>query len=138
MPLMFLPQQKNWDLEEQQCTEKWINMDSKFNLKIVVRVLLLGAVMIFFLYSLNKENWYASKIVSFLLILFLIYDLIRFLHRTRRDLAQFLLMLKQGDLNQYAATSPGRNKNDDLYLAFHEITNMIRNVQIEKEVHYQY
>lgn len=113
-------------------------MDSKFNLKIIVRVLLLGAVMLFFLYSLNKENWYASKIVSFLLIPFLIYDLIRFLHRTRRDLAQFLLMLQQGDLNQYAATSPGRNRNDDLYLAFHEITNMIRNVQIEKEVHYQY
>ncbi len=113
-------------------------MDSKFSIKIVIRILLLAAVMFFFVYSLNKEDWYASKIVSFLLIPLLIYELIRFLHKTRNDLAQFLMMLRQGDLSQYAATSPGTNRKDDLYLAFHEITGMISNVQIEKEIHYQY
>jgi len=109
----------------------------KYNLLIILRVLLIALMLFVFLFSLRQQAWYMTATVSGVLVPVLLAELIWFLHRKDRELARFLMAIRQKDFTGYDFT-PENNKDSRLHEAFREIIREFNTVRIEKEVHYQY
>jgi two-component system nitrogen regulation sensor histidine kinase NtrY len=109
-----------------------------FLLRIVVRVLILGLLMWIFIYSFSRQHWYVATGTSGLLVLLSLLEMIRFLNLTNRELGNFLLSIKHGDLtNYYPATVPEKSFKG-LNQAFNEVIDLYKKAKIDREVQYQY
>jgi len=108
------------------------------NLRILIRVILLGLVMFMFVFSINQDKWYMTSAVTFVISIVILIELIYFLHRDHRNIARFLSSIKQHDFSgHYTKSSPKKSKKylEDI---LNEINREFENVRIEKEVHYQF
>jgi len=114
-------------------------MSSKlYNLNIILYVVLLALDIMAFFYALHQEKWYVTSAVTGAFIPLIVYGLVRYVNRYRKELGDFLLTIRHKDYsrNQNINTLPqGRT---DLNYAFHTIMKEIQNVQIDKEAHYHY
>ncbi|WP_286746723.1 ATP-binding protein [Roseivirga sp. UBA1976] len=99
-----------------------------FRWHIIARILLLLALGYSSIYVLTSTHFW---LVSFWLILawlLVLVSLIRYIERSKRELAQFLLSIKQGDFtNTYHF-----KKKSDLNYAFHEINEVLKELSQEK------
>ncbi|MBU2651184.1 MAG: PAS domain-containing protein, partial [Bacteroidetes bacterium] len=109
----------------------------KYNLLIIFRVLLIALMLFVFLFSLRQQAWYMTATVSGVLVPVLLAELIWFLHRKDRELARFLMAIRQKDFTGYGFT-PENTKDSRLHEAFREIIREFNTISIEKEMHYQY
>ncbi len=109
-----------------------------FRVKVIFRIVLLGILMGFLFFAINKGNWYAATGVTAFLIILLLVELFYFIDRSNRDLYNMLLSLKQKDFSQSVATRFSERSFRELEEIFTEIRNVYRNASIEREVHYQY
>lgn len=108
-----------------------------YNLKIILRILIIGAFMFLFTYSIQQDKWYMTSITTFFMSLILMAELIWYLHKSQRRLSNLILAVKQKD---FTGSFKGISKqgSSKLDLAFQEIMDEFNNISIEKEVHYQY
>lgn len=99
-----------------------------FRWNIVIRLILLLILGYTAVYVLTSTHFW---LVSFWLILawvIVLVSLIRYVERSRRELAYFLLAIKQGDFtNTYHF-----KKKSDLNYAFHEINSVMKELSREK------
>jgi nitrogen fixation/metabolism regulation signal transduction histidine kinase len=109
-----------------------------FRLKVIIRIALLGVLMGFLFFAINKGNWYFATGVTAVLIIILLVELFFFIDRSNRDLYNMLLSLKQKDFSQSVATRFSEKSFRELEEIFNEIRNIYRDASIEREVHYQY
>ncbi len=109
-----------------------------FRLKVIIRIALLGVLMGFLFFAINKGNWYIATGVTAVLIIILLVELFFFIDRSNRDLYNMLLSLKQKDFSQSVATRFSEKSFRELEEIFNEIRNVYRDASIEREVHYQY
>jgi nitrogen fixation/metabolism regulation signal transduction histidine kinase len=114
-------------------------MSSKFyNLNIILYVVLLALDTMAFFYALHQEKWYVTSTVTGAFIPLIVYGLVRYANRFRKELGDFLLTIKHKDYSRYQYSNPKPQERTDLYYAFHTIMKEIQNVQIDKEAHYHY
>jgi len=100
---------------------------------------LLFVDMLFFAFALQQERWYVSTSVSGLLMPVLVYGLVHYVNRYRRELRDFLLTIRQQDYQSYYKGRFDRKKGHyDLDYAFHTIIKELQNVRIDKEAHYHH
>jgi nitrogen fixation/metabolism regulation signal transduction histidine kinase len=109
-----------------------------FRVKVIFRIALLGILMGFLFFAINKGNWYAATGVTSVLIILLLVELFYFIDRSNRDLYNMLLSLKQKDFSQSVANRFSERSFRELEEIFTEIRNVYRDASIEREVHYQY
>lgn len=109
-----------------------------FNLRIVIRILLLGAIMFVFVFSLRQEKWYMTTTVSMVLIIALILELINYLHKYQRDFSRFVMAVKSRDHAGMFISKRMGHAGEELEKAFYEIMQAFEHVRIDKELHYQY
>ena len=109
-----------------------------FQIRIIIRVLILGILVWVFIFSISRQHWYVASVTSFGLVLVSLVELVRFLNRTNRDLGNFLLSIKHNDLTNYYSGKIPEKSFRGLEQAFNEIIELYRQAKIDKEVHYQY
>lgn len=109
---------------------------NKFRIYISIFTLLLAISIFGFIYSIQQDEWYAISTAFVLSTLFLIYVIIRYTERWKRNLAQFIQYLQNKDFNvKYSDISKSQEKYLQL---FNEIIEALKKVRIERELHYRY
>jgi nitrogen fixation/metabolism regulation signal transduction histidine kinase len=108
-----------------------------YSFNIILRILLLAASMLAFIYALYQEKWYVTSSVTGLLVPVFIYSLISYTYNFRRDLSMFLMAIKNKEYSQFQKHALV-NRMSELDQAFQAIAKELQDVSIEKESHYHY
>jgi nitrogen fixation/metabolism regulation signal transduction histidine kinase len=109
-----------------------------FKLKLLLRLLALVAVIMVAIYVIYATDWYITAFCLFLLVLFLLYDMLYFVERTNRDISSFLEAIRHSDFTQRFAADGPNSSYRDLYDSFNDISAAFQRVKTEKQAHYHY
>ncbi len=105
-----------------------------FRWQVLIRIIIILGLGYSAIYVLTQTHFW---LVSFWLLLTLavtLYNLIKYVERSRRELAYFLMAIKQGDFtNTYHY-----KKQSDLNYAFHEINQVMKDLRNEKATNLLY
>jgi len=105
---------------------------NKFNINIIIRVILIATTCFGFIWFLSETNRIVTALVFFLLLVIEIISLIRFLNRINRDLANFLYYIQENDTT-LAYTKKRVEKNfGDFVLDLDKIVKKLHQAGIEK------
>jgi signal transduction histidine kinase len=112
---------------------------NNFRISLIIRVILLFASTYLFIYLLSYENRYVSPLIVGGIILFQIFDIIRFVEKTNRKLTRFLESIKYSD---FSSAFTYDNKLGwsfrELNRAFNEVLEAFRQARAEKEENLNY
>lgn len=97
----------------------------------IVAILVLGYSGV---YVLTQTHFWLVSFWLFLALVVFLISLIRYVEQSRRELAYFLLSIKQGD---FTNTFPHQNK-EDLNYAFHQINQVMKDLRNQKASNYLY
>ncbi|MDN5204730.1 ATP-binding protein [Fulvivirgaceae bacterium BMA10] len=109
-----------------------------FRINIVVRIiaiLLLGYTAI---YVWTQTYFWTVSLWAMLFAIILTFDLIRYVEKSKRELGNFLLSIKQGDFSSAHYNIKKIKSKEDLRFAYHEITKVFQKLRSEKESDHQY
>ncbi|KAB2840490.1 MAG: ATP-binding protein, partial [Melioribacteraceae bacterium] len=109
-----------------------------FRLNLIFRILLLCGSILLEVYIYNNTQFNATLGILFLLIIYQIFSLIRFIDTTNKELARFILSIKYSDFSQTFTGMPKDKSFDTLREAFSEVINMFKSTRSEKEENYRY
>jgi len=109
-----------------------------FSVSVTFRVILLLATMIGMALIFGRADLFFNQIILGLLLIFQIYELLRYVNQTNRDLAKFLLSIKNADFTIHFSQKKADKSFRELHHAFREITESYKQVKIEKEAQFQY
>ena len=104
-----------------------------FRLNLIIRILLLCGSILLEFYIYNNTEFNATLGILFLLIIYQIFSLIRFIDTTNKELARFILSIKYSDFSQTFTGMPKDKSFDALREAFSEVINMFKSTRSEKE-----
>lgn len=109
-----------------------------FRVKIISRIILLGATIGGFTYFIQKKDYYFTSLELLILAILLAIELIYFIEKGYRQLNGMLQSVKEKDFN--ISFKPAEKDGIFVTLArlLNELTEGYREVRIEKEVHYQF
>jgi nitrogen fixation/metabolism regulation signal transduction histidine kinase len=131
--------QKSWDYPGHLCIEDSKNMVfNRFRINCIVRILLIGASIYLFFFLLFRTSLYTALFILGIIILFQIFDLIRYVEKTNRDLTRFFESIKYGDFSQTFRDKGFGPSFDTLKEAFTDVMTAFRKARSEKEEHFQY
>lgn len=109
-----------------------------FTLNTTIRVALLLITMIGFAFIFGRADLFFNHIILGALLIIQVYELIRYVKRTNRELAKFLLSIKNNDFTISFGSQKGGRQFRELYAAFKEIIEAYKQVKIEKEAQFEY
>src|SRR6267154_1733128 len=110
-----------------------------FRIRVIFRVILLGAVIALFIFMLPKPNMVFAAGFIMMVIIFQLTELYRFTSQTNRKLTRFLESVKYSDfISGFAADNKLGKSFRDLNTAFNEVLEAFRKARSEKEEHWQY
>lgn len=116
---------------------KWPDMAySRFRINVVVRislVLLLGYLSI---YVILFTHFWLVGFWTTLAGTILVYNLIRYVERSDREMANFLLAIKQGDFSNTYSGRGTSQRNAELSHAFSEILKVFQTLSTERETNH--
>lgn len=105
-----------------------------FRLQILVRIILILILGYSAIYVLTETHFWLVAFWLFLALIIVLINLVKYVERSRRELAYFLLAIKQGDFtNTYHY-----KKQSDLNYAFHEINDVMKELRNEKATNLLY
>ena len=110
----------------------------RFNISIIVRVILLALTSLAFTWSWTNLNNLFTFFTIGLIFLIQIILLINYINKINRDLNRFFVSLKTGDLTTSTISNFRKSDKKGLHAILDEISESIENVKIEKEYHYLY
>src|SRR5688572_7645109 len=104
-----------------------------------MRVIFLGLSMSLFSFMVTRPNMLFAAILTFIIIIFQLADIFRFVSQTNRKLTRFLESVKYSDfISGFAADNKLGRSFKDLNIAFNEVLEAFRKARSEKEEHWQY
>lgn len=109
-----------------------------FRLNLIVRILMLCASILLEVYIYTETQFTATLGILFLLIIYQIVSMIRFIDTTNKELARFLFSIKYSDFSQTFSTLPKDKSFETLSDAFNEVINKFKSTRSEKEENYRY
>ncbi|MBN1164319.1 MAG: ATP-binding protein [Candidatus Krumholzibacteriota bacterium] len=109
-----------------------------FTANCVFRIILLALTMLVFIYLLLASSVRATVVLCGLAIIYQAYSLIRYVHKTNRDLTRFLRSIEYSDFSQTFSSELKGSSFDELSKAFTLVLNRFREISLEKEEHYRY
>jgi two-component system nitrogen regulation sensor histidine kinase NtrY len=110
-----------------------------FRIRIIFRVILLGAAIALFIFMLNKPNMVFAAGFMLMVIFFQLWELYRFTSQTNRKLTRFLESVRYSDfISGFAADNKLGKSFKDLNEAFNEVLEAFRKARSEKEENWQY
>jgi two-component system nitrogen regulation sensor histidine kinase NtrY len=110
-----------------------------FRIVLILRVLLLFLTTYLFIYLWTFHGRYVSLIIIGCVILFQLFDIIRFVEKTNRKLTRFLESIKYSDFSSgFAYDNKLGRSFRELNKAFNEVLEAFRQARAEKEEHLNY
>ncbi|MBU2492855.1 MAG: GHKL domain-containing protein [Bacteroidetes bacterium] len=109
-----------------------------FRLNLIFRIFLLCASILLEVYVYYNTEFTATIGILFLIIIYQIFSLIRFIDTTNKELARFILSIKYSDFSQTFTGMPNDKSFDSLREAFNEVINKFKSTRSEKEENYRY
>ena len=109
-----------------------------FSVNIIIRVALLLLTMSGLAFIFGRMELFFNHIILVTLLIFQVYELIRYVHRTNRELAKLLLSIRNNDFTVSFNTMKQDRQFRELHDAFREIMHAYQDVKIEKEAQYEY
>lgn len=109
-----------------------------FSVQVVIRVSLLLLTMLCLAYIFGRADLFFNHIILFGLLVLQVIALIRYVHRTNRELAKLLISIKNNDFTASFNSMKNDRQFKDLHLAFRDIIQAYKDAKIEKEAQYEY
>jgi two-component system nitrogen regulation sensor histidine kinase NtrY len=109
-----------------------------FAINIFIRVILILLFSFAFIFIITETNRPATTILLGLLLVYITYNLFYYVNRTNRELANFLIYLKENDTS-LAIKSENLDKTfKGLRQSFRKITDELKKTRIEREIKQRY
>jgi two-component system, NtrC family, nitrogen regulation sensor histidine kinase NtrY len=110
-----------------------------FRFRVAYRVVLLGLVMSWFVYSLTQPNLILAAAITGAIIVLQLTEIFRFISSTNRKLTRFLESIKYSDfVSGFAHDNKLGQSFRELNAAFNEVLEAFRKARSEKEENWQY
>ncbi|MDB4285827.1 ATP-binding protein [bacterium] len=113
-------------------------MSKNFRLNVIFRVLLLFVAVFAVVYCLLFTRMYVVTFLVSMVLLGLLGELIRYVDKTNRDLASFLLSIRHDDYSTTFTDSRAGRSFSELYESLNVITDKFQEIRAEKETSFQY
>ncbi|MCP4405345.1 MAG: ATP-binding protein [bacterium] len=115
------------------------SFNKQFTTQYILRVVLLSVTIgVWFWLFFGFSNLFATLAAVGVLAFYQIYALLRYVEKTNRNLARFLMAIKHADFSQ-SFTSPIKGAAfDDLNAAFQAVAHEFQRTRLEKEEHFRY
>ncbi len=110
----------------------------RFRFNCILRVAFLAATILLFFFLIFRTSLFAATFIVAVIILYEIYDLMRYVDKTNRDLSRFLQSIKYSDFSQSYKEAGLSASFDELKSAFTEVSEAFRKARAEKEEHFRY
>jgi len=111
---------------------------SRFRIQIALRILLLTLILALEAYVIFQTDWLMSKILLGVFAAFSLIELVRYVEKTNRDLTIFIQSILHRDFTANFSSGDRGPTDDALKEAFNDIVHEFRQLQAEKESHYEY
>lgn len=105
----------------------------RFRNLCLLRILLLAATIFLLLYLVIVRGMYATIVITGAAAAAQIYSLLRFVEKTNRDLASFLMSIKYSDFSRNFTGGMAGPSFDELSESFESVMKRFREISIEKE-----
>lgn len=110
-----------------------------FRSRVILRVIFLGFTMALFSFMITRPNMLFAAILTFVIVIFQLADIFRFVGQTNRKLTRFLESVKYSDfISGFTSDNKLGKSFKDLNIAFNEVLEAFRKARSEKEEHWQY
>lgn len=109
-----------------------------FVVHVIARVLLLIACIFVCCYILIATAWKITPILVFIGIIILVFDLIRYVSKTNRDLASFLHAINYHDFSIAFSDGKRGRSHKELKNAFNTVIKSFNKLKADKESHHMY
>ena len=121
------------------CIAELRNMVFKdFRFLVILRVMLLLLAIILLAFLLQQAKHIITSVILGGVIVFQVYDLIRYVERTNYKLTHFLESIRHSDFST-SFSDPGMGKSfDQLNQALNDVIQEFKSTRTEKEEHYNY
>ncbi len=110
----------------------------KFGLNITVRIILLCLTIFLFFYLVRNISVDVTVIIIFLIIIFQIYSIIKYVQVTNRELARFFSSIRYSDFTQNFKTNITGTGFEELSSSLTDVINDFKKTRQEKEENYRY
>jgi two-component system nitrogen regulation sensor histidine kinase NtrY len=109
-----------------------------FALNIFIRVILILLCSFAFIFIITETNRPATTVLLGLLLIYITYNLFYYVNRTNRELANFLIYLKENDTSLVIKSENLDKTFKGLRQSFKKITDELKKTRIEKEIEQRY
>jgi len=109
-----------------------------FRFKLAIKILLLAIVLAAGFYFFFLYNSYFPLAIMFVLVIYIIYNMINYIDVTNRNLSRFLSSIKYSDFSQSFGSLKLGKSFDDLTSAFNTVMDEFRKTRNEKEEQYRF
>lgn len=106
---------------------------NKFYISIFSRIILIVLTSFLFVYLIEREDYLLTTIFVVFLVLVQIIFLIKYVNRTNRELAEFLIHLQQGDTSVIFSKENIEKTFKGLRASFEKINVDLKQIRSEKE-----
>jgi nitrogen fixation/metabolism regulation signal transduction histidine kinase len=110
----------------------------RFYINCIIRVLILSGTICLLAYLFFKTDFIAAAVFISLFATYQIFDLIRYVTKTNRDLTRLLDSIKYSDFSQSFTNSLKGSGFEELHTAFTEVIKEFQRAKIEKEEHFRF
>jgi two-component system nitrogen regulation sensor histidine kinase NtrY len=111
---------------------------NRFYITIILRVVLITATCFAFIYIITQTNRPATTLFLGILIVLQTIGLIHYVNLTNRELARFLIYLKENDTTAAFSRKNIEKTFKGLFQSFEEIAKSLQKARIDKEQEHQY
>ena len=111
---------------------------NKFYINILLRIILIVLSCILFVYFIERDDNLLTTVFIVFLILVQTSFLIKYVNRTNRELAEFLIHLQQGDTSVVFSKENIEKTFKGLRASFDKINIDVKQIKAEKEQTYHY
>lgn len=109
----------------------------RFQIGIVLRILLLTAVLLLFSWCVANQLYLRSGYVAFGVLIICI-ELIWYLNKFNRDIRTWLTSITHRDFTTFFQADGNGKENDELYEVMNQISEAFRKISKEREIQYRY
>ncbi|UII26221.1 ATP-binding protein [Fulvivirga maritima] len=110
----------------------------KFSFKVIIRIVFILIVMIAFARIFGDPRLFFNHIILSIVLIVQVWELLRFINMTNRELAKFLLSIKHKDFTVNFNKSPVSESFKELNQSFNEIITSYKQAQIANEGQFHY
>lgn len=111
---------------------------NRFSILLVIRLALIFANLLTLALIFGRADLFFNQLILGIFLIIQVYEILYFVSRTNRDLAKFILAIKEADFTASFTGGPQDKSFIRLYGSFREILETIRISKLEKEAQHQY